>query len=121
MSNEIFKIFHLGGLAMVLVSLSALIGLSYAGSPVDRRARVILALVHGAGMTVVAVTGMALLAGLGLLSDLPGWAYIKIALWLVFGASMTLAKRSAPWIWFVLGMWVLGVLYGAYLGILKPV
>ena len=79
-----------------------------------------LAALHGLGLAILLISGFGMLARLGILKDLPGWAYGKLAIWLVLGASVALAKRKATWGNKLLTAWIaLGTL-AAYLCIYKP-
>ncbi|MFL5813179.1 MAG: hypothetical protein ACJ763_06345 [Bdellovibrionia bacterium] len=49
--------------------------------------------VHGISLVLILVAGFGMLARLGIHGALPGWAIGKLAVWLVFGASIALAKR----------------------------
>ena len=55
----------------------------------DNSLRGLLAAMHGVGLV------LSLVAGFGMLgASLPGWAWAKLAIWLFFGASLTLVYRS---------------------------
>ena len=90
MSYSLFKILHLSGVFMVLVSLGGLIVL---GVVEDSRWRKLAGMTNGIGLVVV------LIGGLGLLGQLqvgwPGWILGKILIWLVFAVLMVLAKRAS--------------------------
>lgn len=119
MSHAFYKVIHLSGVFMLFAGLCALWGASLRG-PVDKGTRIGLAMIHGLGMAFILVGGFGMLAKLGYMVDIPTWAYIKFAIWLLLGASMVMAKRKAQWGLPLLIFWILVGTYAAYLGVYKP-
>ncbi len=115
MSYSLFKILHLIGVFMVLVSLGGLIVL---GVVEDSRWRKLAGITNGIGLVVVFIGGFGLLGLLQL--GWPGWIFVKILIWLLFAVMMVLARRvpqSGKYLW-----WGSLLLAGiaAYLANFKP-
>ena len=120
MSHEIYKVLHILGILMLFSGLTALWGVCLKGVP-TKSLRISLALIHGVGMTLLLVSGMAMAGKLGVFtSGTTGWIWTKLAIWLALGGSMVLAKRKAQLGTGLLVLWIgLGTL-AAYLAIFKP-
>lgn len=123
MSYNLYRILHLLGIFMLFAAVGGAVlrkiveGDAGSARPKDRAARLV-GITHGVALLLLLVTGFGLLAKLGL--GLPGWAWAKLGVWLVMGAIVTLARRSAAAagaIWWLLPL--LGVL-AAWLAIFKP-
>ena len=115
MSYAFFKILHLIGIFMVLVSLGGLIVL---GVVEDSRWRKLAGMTNGIGLVVVFIGGFGLLGLLQL--GWPGWILVKILIWLLFAVMMVLARRvpqSAKYLWW--GSFLLAG-FAASLANLKP-
>lgn len=96
-SYQIYKIMHIVGLMCVFSGLAALLGV-YGTAPLERHPsiRKSLAILHGLGMVFLLVGGFGMLARLGIVhGGLPVWVYLKLAIWLALGGSMTLARKKA--------------------------
>jgi hypothetical protein len=112
---ETYKTVHFIGLAMVLLSLGALI--VHQQTILSKRT---LAVTHGIGLLLLLVTGFGMLAKAGIHS-VPGWVGGKLAIWLILGAYMALIprlrNRQAGLLW-----WSIVVLVGTagYLATTKP-
>lgn len=81
-----------------------------------------LAITHGIGLLLIFVAGFGLLAKLGLGSPATwgGWVWVKLVIWLLFGAALTLINkfpRHASLMWVLLP--ILGLI-AAYLALYKP-
>lgn len=114
MSLQFYQWLHITSVAALLVSLAALWGLSSQKPGTKNKP---IAILHGIGMTLLLVSGFGLLARLGMVSGLPWWIYVKIALWLIMGGSMILAKRKAQWGFPLLLFWIAVVSLAAYFGV----
>lgn len=96
MSYEIYKILHLLGLSLVVLSLGGVLLFVINGgtkeSNVFRRG---LMMTHGVGLLLLLVAGFGMLAKRGIYS-VPGWVGVKLVIWLALGGFVTLAyKKSA--------------------------
>ena len=99
MTFRLFKIIHLVGIFMVLVSLGGLIVL---GVVEDSRWRKLAGITNGIGLVMVFIGGFGLLGLLQLGWPWPGWILFKILIWLLFAVMMVLARRvpqSGKYLW----------------------
>ncbi|HJP29251.1 MAG: hypothetical protein QF689_17765 [Candidatus Latescibacteria bacterium] len=111
MTIEFYKWLHLSGLGLTLLAIG---GLAW------RQDQKLLSITHGIGLLIALIGGFGLVARYAIDWPWPGWLWIKIVVWLIFGASPVLLKRlpqlNTPLWW---GLWVL-FLVAAYLGVFKP-
>lgn len=120
MPYEFYKVLHIVGILMVFLALGGAALAGTAGLGKDHPWRKPLALTHGLGMLIVLVGGFGLLARLKFTGwPWPGWAVLKLVIWILLGGLLVLAKRQqggriAWWIALLLG----GT--AAYLAIFKP-
>jgi hypothetical protein len=116
------KLFHLVGIMLVFMGLGGMVFAAYAGfGPSKKQFRRGAALCHGIGLLLIIVSGFAMLSRLGLLhGDPPGWAKVKLFIWLVLGGSISLAARLSRAIWILVAAWLLLGAVAAYLGLYKP-
>jgi hypothetical protein len=121
MSLEFYKILHVCGILMLFSGLTGLWGVYSTGSTPRPATRMGLATVHGFGMMLILISGFGMAAKLGIMAALPLWIYLKMAIWLVLGGSMVLAKRKAQWGIGLLAFWILLGTAAAYLALFKPV
>lgn len=94
MSYQFYKILHVLGIMLVFTGFG---GLAVVGMSTDaarlKPARTLLSIFHGVGLLLLLVAGFGLIAKLG--GGFPGWMIAKIAIWLLFGASIVVFKRKA--------------------------
>lgn len=120
MSYQLFKVLHLLGIFLLFAALGAAVLRAYTPGPPpvrDRGSRLI-AMTHGLALVILLVTGFGILGMLGL--GVPGWAWAKLAVWLVMGGLVVVIRRSpssAGWLWWLLP--ALGVV-AAWLALYKP-
>lgn len=94
-SYQVYKIIHLTGVFMVLVSLGGVAMNAINGGAKTFKGRKLAAITHGIGMLLSLVGGFGLLARLGLVhADLPGWAWGKLVIWLFFGGMLGILMRK---------------------------
>ncbi len=123
MGYHAYKVLHLLGVVFLFTSLGGMAVLGMTGNfkrgAVGRRLAVIS---HGVALAIILVAGFGLLARLGLMAGgIPGWAWLKVGIWLLMGAAVVGLKRSAGaarLLWFVLPL--LGAA-AAWLAVAKPV
>lgn len=117
MSYEFYKVLHILGLMLLFFALG---GYTLKSSEDNAKpTRILLAVSHGVGLLLMLVAGFGLVAKLKL-GGTPGWAWIKVGLWLAFGAAPVLIKRTPARlrpVWVVLPL--LGTI-AAYLAVNKP-
>ncbi len=119
-SYAVYKVMHLVGVLMVFLALGGVV----TNAVVDGRKHVgwrrSIAITHGVGMLLSLVGGFGLLARLGLVQGLPGWVWVKLAIWLFLGLTIGVLARKPAW---AKPLWVLVLLLGgvsAYLAGSKP-
>lgn len=118
---ELYRIIHLLGIFMILVALggAALYGMVNEGRTLAWRT--VASVTHGIGLLLVAVAGFGMLARLGIDWPWPTWVWGKVAIWVLLGALIAPARRSAG---LAKGLWWIVILLAAvaaYLAIYKPV
>jgi hypothetical protein len=116
------KLFHLVGIMLLFMGLGGMVFAAYAGfGPDKKKLRRTAAIIHGVGLLLILVSGIAMLGSLGLLhGDPPGWAKAKFFIFLLLGGSISLAARMSRWIWLLLAAWVLLGAAAGYLAFYKP-
>lgn len=92
MPYEFYKILHFTGLILTFTSVSGYI--FYLVQNKTNEKKKLFSIVHGIGLLLLLVSGFGLAARLGLVSQLPVWIYIKIAIWLAVGASLAIINRQ---------------------------
>jgi len=96
MSYTIYKLIHLLGVFSLLVALAAMASHAASGQSKDedKNHRLLLAL-HGMGALLALVGGFGLLARIAVPGEgfFPGWAWGKVALWLVLGGMVAIPYR----------------------------
>jgi hypothetical protein len=108
MSYEIYKIIHLLGLTLVVLSLGGIamhsINGGTKGTNVFKKGAMIT---HGVGLLLLLVAGFGMLARLGIHS-FPLWVVAKLVIWLLLGAAAVVAyKRGlARAVWVVVPLLV---------------
>lgn len=119
-SYSVYKIMHLAGILMIFLALGGVAMHAINGGTAQHSWKKGAALTHGIGMLFTLVGGFGLLARLGMVTGLPGWAYAKLGIWLLLGGALALFIRKkgfAKKAWF--GVLILGVL-AAYFANYKP-
>jgi len=112
-----YKILHVVAILFLFTSLG---GLAVLGRSDDARWRKLAGIVHGISIVVILVAGFGLLARLGHFGSIPGWAYLKIGLWLLLAVAVVPLRRRPEWgaaLWLILP--ALGGI-AAWLAIAKP-
>ena len=93
------------------------------GTKASNTARKLLASVHGAALFVILLGGFGMLARLKLVQGggLPGWIYLKLAIWVIMGAMGTVMYR-APKVarWMLVLLPLLGMA-AAWIAVSKPI
>lgn len=115
-----YKVLHLVGVFMIVISLGGILMRAISGETTPSRWRMPAAITHGVGMLFVLIGGFGMLARLGIISGWPAWVWVKLVIWLLLGAMIALAKRipaQGKLFW-----WLIILLAGvaAWLGINKP-
>jgi hypothetical protein len=87
-----YKVVHLLGIFLVMVSLGALSPVAAGGgrSGISRLARI----AHGIGLLVVLVAGFGLIARLAFPWPWPVWIWLKLFVWVLLGGVAGLVPRA---------------------------
>ena len=120
MPYEFYKVLHLVGVFTVIMSLGGMCLHVASGGTREFSGRKLAAITHGIGLLITLVAGFGLLAKLGLMAALPGWAIAKLVIWLILGGLPALIYRQAK---LAKLFWILILAFGAinaYLAIYKP-
>jgi hypothetical protein len=119
MSYEFYKIIHLLGLSMVVMSLGGIMLFAInGGQKVSNSFRKGVMITHGVGLVLLLVAGFGMLARLQIHS-FPGWVVGKVIIWLALGAFVGFAYKQnlARKLWVVVPLLVV---VAAALAIVKP-
>jgi hypothetical protein len=101
-----YKILHIFSALLLLFAMGGLVLRALeSGSAAKTPARKLGSITHGVALLLLLITGFGALAKLGIMGAMPGWAWAKIVIWLIFGFVVVLIhKRPAllkP-LWFLL-------------------
>ena len=91
-SLSVYKILHLFGIMLMFSALGAVIVATVAGEA-NPRLRKLAGMAHGIALVLILVAGFGMLARLGLNGPWPLWVWLKLTIWLVFGAATVLVRR----------------------------
>jgi len=95
MSYEFYKVLHLLGLALVVLSLGGIIHhVINGGTKESDTFRKGTMITHGVGLLLLLVAGFGMLAKMGIYTP-PAWAIGKIVIWLALGAFVAIAYKKA--------------------------
>jgi hypothetical protein len=100
----VYKIVHLLGIMLMFSALGAVAATAAAGDH-SPRLKKIGGLAHGLALLIILVGGFGMLARLGINTGWPLWIWLKLAIWVVFGAATVVARRAsdkAIWLLFLL-------------------
>lgn len=119
-SYSVYKLVHIISIMLIFFGFGG-VALSFAATPsVKAKIKMIGFITHGVGLVLLLVSGFGMAARLGWVTGLPTWVYVKIAIWVILGALIAVAKRmnKAPSISLVLTLGFAS--FAAYLAIHKP-
>lgn len=119
MSYLFYKVLHLIGVFMVMISLGGLVLVHALGGERASSWRRIGLMTNGMGLLLALVAGFGLIAKLGYALPWPGWVFAKVVIWILFALLAVMARRTAG----SALVWWLSILAGAlaaYLAIYKP-
>lgn len=117
MHYQWLMIVHLLGAFGLFTALGAICLQALSGSTARRP---LLSALHGGGLLVMLITGLAMLVPLARTGGPMGWSVGKLVIWLILGGVTVLPRRkpeTAKWL-----LWVIPLLGGlaAWLAIAKP-
>lgn len=121
MPYELYKVLHLAGVFMVIMSTAGLAMHVANGGTKEHAFRKTAMLFHGVGLVIVLVAGFGLMARLGI-TGMPWypWLYMKLGVWLAFGGLAAIIYRKptlASKLWWV--VWLLAAT-AAWIAVYKP-
>jgi hypothetical protein len=124
MSYLAYKLIHLFGILLLVVSLAAMLSRSAWGGALDGRDswKGRLMALHGVALLLVLLGGFGLMARLGIphTEVYPGWIFVKLSIWLLLGAMAVIPKKRPSWsVPALLFIPVLGLVAG-YVALFKP-
>jgi hypothetical protein len=94
MSYEFYKVLHVLGLSLVVLSLGGIIlHVINGGSKENNSFRKGAMITHGVGLVLLLVAGFGMLAKLGI-QGFPVWVSGKMAIWLALGAFVGIAYKK---------------------------
>ncbi|WP_413292948.1 hypothetical protein ACLSU7_16245 [Bdellovibrio sp. HCB185ZH] len=94
MTFEFYKILHMLGLITLFFGFGGLLVTSYAGITLNAKARMMSFATHGMGLLFLLIGGFGMLAKMGIMKQLPGWALAKLGIWVLMGAGISIVKRK---------------------------
>ena len=102
MNIAFYKVLHLLGLSLVVLSLGGIILHAInGGSKQSNSFRKGVMITHGVGLLLLLVAGFGMLAKMGIHS-FPGWVVGKVIIWVILGGCVALAYKQhlARKLWF---------------------
>ena len=120
MSYETYKVIHIIGILFLFIGLSTIAILSFTKQLGFAQGKMIGFATHGLGLFLMLLSGFGMAARLGLMANLPGWLFGKIAVWVLLGLAISLVKRKPQWIFANLLLIVVLGGTAATLAIFKP-
>lgn len=116
MPYMVYKLLHVLGALMVLAAAGGVaVHAANGGRREDNQLRGLLAAMHGVGLILSIVAGFGMLG-----ASLPGWAWVKLVIWLCFGAALTLPYRRQALAKPLVVILPLLAAVAAYLSLYKP-
>ena len=96
MPYHLYKLVHFFGIFVLLMTLAVpLLHFVRGGTRADFPRRRTLAIVHGLASFLILLGGFGMLARLGIVQGgLPGWILLKLGIWFVLSAALTVALRT---------------------------
>lgn len=121
MSLTVYKLLHLFGVFVVIVSITTLaIHAALGGKKEENRLRGLFMGLHGLGAVIILISGFGMLARLGIASSFPFWIVLKVILWVLIGGLLAVPYRKpALALPIALALPFLALL-AAYIGLYKP-
>ncbi len=100
LSLSVYKIAHLFGIMLMFSALGTVIAATVAGEA-NPRLKKLGGMAHGLALVLILVAGFGMLARLGMNGPWPLWVWLKLAIWLLFGAATVVVRRlgaKAGWL-----------------------
>ena len=115
MPHSLYLVLHLLGIFLVTLSIGGTLIQKQIG---DQTPVKLLAMLHGFGLFFLFLAGFGLIARLGISWPFPTWIWLKLAIWLAFGAFPTLSAKMSTKVAWTLAIIIF--LCAAVLGVYKP-
>lgn len=128
MTYSAYKVIHLFGVIFLFTAIGGSVFLRFGGvqqalEDAGANVRRVTGIVHGLALVLILISGFGALARLNAMQGgggVPHWVWGKMAIWLVLGAALPMARkmpRAAGVLW-----WLLPLLGGlaAWLAVVKP-
>ncbi len=120
MSYEFYKVIHLLGLMALFCGFGGVLVSAFAGISLSGKAKKMALATHGVGLLLIVISGFGMAARMGYMAKLPGWIHAKIAIWVILGVAVALARRKGKIGW-PIAILLLGLgMTAAYLAVNKP-
>lgn len=108
MSLTFYKLFHLFGVMLMFSALGAVVAAAVAGEA-NPRLKKLGGIAHGVALALILVAGFGLLARQGFTDAWPLWVWLKLGIWLLFGAATVLVRKAGEKAgWLLVALPVLG-------------
>lgn len=94
--HSVYNIMHVAGIVLVMAALGGFCLHAATGAPKrESPARVLIAVLHGAGAFLILLGGFGMLARIGFAhgQPFPGWLVVKLLIWLLLAAAVALPYR----------------------------
>lgn len=120
MPYEVYKIIHVVGIMILFLSLGALFFTAFNKITLDKKQKRPWLIMHGISMFFILLGGFGLLARLGIINGFPVWVWLKLAIWVFYGALIALLiKKPQVSMWAYTSTVLLGLI-AAYIANYKP-
>lgn len=116
-SYQTYKMLHYLGFMLLFFGFGGVLIPHIAGIKLEGKPRMVAFITHGLGMLFLLVAGFGMLARLQL-DGIPPWIHVKLAVWLILGVAIGLAKRMPSWLLLV-AILAIGLI-APYMAIFKP-
>ena len=108
MSHTFYNLLHLFGIMLMLSALGAAVAGAGETSP---RLKKLAGMAHGIALFIILLGGFGMLARLGISGAWPLWVWLKLVIWLLFGAAIVLVRRAGAGAgWLLVALPVLGAI-----------
>lgn len=110
MSLAFYKVLHLFGIMLLFSALGAAVAAAVAGEA-NAALKRLGGIAHGVALAIILVAGFGLLARYGISGGWPPWVWLKLGIWLLFGAAtVAIRKAGAKAGWLLVVLPVLGTI-----------
>ncbi len=93
LSLSFYKLLHLFGIMLMFSALGAMIAAAVGGQE-NPSLKKLGGMAHGIALVLVLVAGFGLLARQGFAGGWPLWVWLKLVIWLVFGAATVFVRKA---------------------------